>query len=271
MKIGVYADAHFSLNSSIILGSKGTLSGRLSYLINSFGWMYKQFEDRKVDMIVDLGDLTDSYMLRAEEITAITDALSLKKSDIPEYHILGNHERLDEAGVINSVNFIENYHSHKLIKDVTTIGDVTFIPYSKYNDGDFDNNKSKIAFSHIDIFGSDTGGWKLKSGLTPSYLTSVYQLVLNGHIHNGSWVIPKKVMNVGSISGQNFSSKSVYWHPSIAILDTDTLEVELIENPHALRFVQIEAGELSVVINKLSKLESNISYGVQVKVPLVLS
>lgn len=272
MKIGIYADAHFSLNSSIVLGSTNSLSGRLNYLIDSFRWMYEFFKSNNVELIIDLGDLADSYNLRAEEITAISKSLSYNDT-VPEYHILGNHERLDESGTINSINFVNNFSNHRVINQVEQFDiqgkSFTIIPYSKYEDGCFDQyKKTDYAFSHIDIFGADTGGWSLKSGLSPVYLTTKFGLTINGHIHNGSWVIDKKIINLGSISGQNFSSKQIHWNPSVAILDTETGEITLYENPHALIFINVNCNDLSGVINLVKGLKSDRSYAVQVKVPL---
>lgn len=274
MKVGVYADAHFSLNSSVVLGNKNSLDGRLTYLIETFKWMYETFREKSVETIIDLGDLSDSYNLRAEEITAISRALSFNE-DIPEVHILGNHERLSKAGDINSVEFLENIPNHRLIKDVTQekLGGqlVTYIPYAIYEDGCFDSlENTRLAFSHIDIFGADTGGWSLKSGLSPVYLTKHFELVLNGHIHNGSWVIKNKIINIGAISGQNFASKAIHWEPSIAIVDTDTLELELIENPYALRFYSETVDSVSKVMELMNSLDGERNV-IQVKVPLSIS
>ena len=273
-KLGIYADAHFSLNSSVVVGSKNSLSGRLTYLVESFEWMYKLFQQHGVETIIDLGDLADSYNLRAEEITAISKALSANPG-IGEIHILGNHERLSKSGKINSVEFLSNIPDHWLITDVSQEDvcgvDVTFIPYGIYEDGCFDDlKKTSIAFSHIDIFGADTGGWSLKSGLSPDYIAKRFKLTLNGHIHNGSWVIKDKILNVGSISGQNFSSKILNWKPSVVILDTETLNVEFFENPYALNFYTQSFQTVSDVVKFVNGLKGERNV-LQVKVPLSIS
>lgn len=274
MLIGIYADAHFSLNSSILLGSTGSTEGRLDSLIKSFKWMYEKFREAKVNLIVDLGDIADSNILRSEEITAISKALSYNDS-IPEYHLLGNHERLTQDGSINSVNFIDNIKNHKLIKNIITAKDLnlndlsaTFIPYSSYsNDSLKDFPDNDIAFSHIDIFGADTGGWTMKSGIDPIKLSKKYKLVINGHIHKHSWVYKNKIMNLGSISGQNFSSSGKSY---IGILDTETLKIQLIENPYALNFVKKTAKSMKDIIKLLSDFDDGKQYNVQLKVPLDL-
>lgn len=274
MKVGIYADAHFSLNSSIILGQSNSLEGRLEHLVDSFGWMYGLFRDHGVDLIVDLGDLADSYVLRAEEITAISRALSLNPG-IEEVHVLGNHERLDFDGNISSINFVDSFPRQRVVSSVETLDlggrTATLLPYSNGYDDAFVEGlpATDYLFSHIDIFGSNTGLWSLREGVRPTVLANRFGLTVNGHIHNGSWVIPGKVLNLGSISGQNFSSRQIEWNPSVAVLDTETSGVELFANPHALVFVNSSCSTVDKVV-RLSDGITEGTYAVQVRVPVSL-
>lgn len=274
MKIGIYADAHFSLNSSIILGQTNSLEGRLNHLIDSFKWMYELFRDNDVEVTIDLGDLTDSYVVRAEEITAVSKALSFNTT-IPEYHILGNHERLDYRGSISSISFVDSIDNQHVVNDLLhmTLGDksVTLLPYSNgYNDEYIESlDDTDYLFTHLDILGSDTGGWSLTDGIKPNILANKFGLTVNGHIHNGSWVIPNKVLNIGSISGQNFSSKQLEWNPSVMILDTDTNDYQFFENPHALIFVNKSANSIDKVVKLVNDITEG-TYAVQLRVPVSL-
>lgn len=272
MKILLYGDTHFSQSSSVIIGSSSSLEGRLQYLINSFEWMYSKAKEYNVDCIIDLGDLSDSPRLTASEITGITRALKYNQ-DIPEYHLLGNHERQTEDGTINSVNFIDLLPNHHLIKETKQLNnEITFVPYREYVDGDLDDiQRTHYAFSHIDIFGANVGGWALKAGMSPEYLLSKFDIVINGHIHNHSYVVDtplKKIINLGSISGQNFSSKGT---PHIGLLDTETDELSFIDNPHGLSFYNETCNSISDII-KASKAigETGRKVAVQIKVPMNL-
>lgn len=289
MKIGIRGDDHFALNSSIILGNKGSTTGRLDSLINSYKWFYDMFYNKyHVDMTVDLGDLTDNSTLRSEEITAITEAYSYRNDKVPELYILGNHERLSSNGEVNAVNFLKSMNNY----DVSTEPSYRIIdrvlictyPYVFYDKNEEENLKTfvksldsidkksydrKLLFTHNDIYGADLGGWISKGGIDPNYLSKNFDMIFNGHIHNGSWV-KKNLLNLGSLSGQNFSSKFVNWEPSVAVYDTDTNKVKLIENPKALRFLTVTAKTKSDLVKKLSTIDPNINYGVSVKVPLKL-
>lgn len=271
MKILLYGDAHFSLNSSILVGTSNSLDGRLRHLIDSFKWMYGVAKDLKVDKIIDLGDLVDDFRLSAEEITAVTDALTMNNF-VDEIHILGNHERLAEDGTINSVNFVDAIPHHSLIREplFDEENSMTFLPYAYYEDGDLDSfPKTKYAFTHLDIFGSDMGtGLSLKLGMSPAYLSGRYDYVLNGHVHVHSYVMDypdKKIVNLGSISGQNFSSKGT---PHIAVLDTETGALEFIENPKALYFTKGNCETVSDVLHLVNSLDPERDYAIQVNVPM---
>ena len=274
MKVGVYADAHFSLNSSIILGQANSLEGRLNHLVDSFRWMYNLFRENGVELIVDLGDLADSYILRAEEITAISTSLSFNQ-EIPEYHILGNHERLDYDGSISSVNFVDTIQNQFIVGSISYLDlggkSATLLPYSNGYDDELIETlpDTDYLFSHLDILGSDTGGWSLTDGIKPTILANKFGMTINGHIHNGSWVIPKKVLNLGSISGQNFSSRQINWNPSVMILDTETDSYQLFENPYALIFVNKSANTLDKVVKIINEIDSG-TYAVQLRVPVSL-
>ena len=64
-------------------------------------------------------------------------------------------------------------------------------------------------------------------------------LFINGHIHNGS-AISNKIINIGNLTGQNFSEDAFIYHHCIMILDTDTMHYDFYENPYALNFYKID-------------------------------
>lgn len=258
MKIGLYSDPHFSQTSSIIVGRRGDFSGRLDNLIQSFQWMNNFFKDNKVERIVCLGDLTDKPNLTSEEITAMS------KCDIEDHYLLvGNHCRSDKEGRITSLEIYPN-----VINEPRFFGDILFLPY---NHDIIDLSKlekrPRIIFSHNDLKGYDLGsGHILTEGYEIDDILENCDLFINGHLHNGGWVVKNRIMNLGTLSGMNFASCNGQWEPSVAILDTDTLEVSLYENPVAYRFKKAEFSTLPKVKGYLDNLPEG-NYVVQVKVP----
>ena len=264
MKLGLYADPHFSQTSSIIVGKRGSLSGRLNNLVQSFEWMNNLFKDNGVSEIICLGDLADKPVLTSEEISAMSQCnLST------HYILVGNHCRADQSGSINSVNLV----STRIISEPTIIEfdkiKVLFLPYSKepYEL----TEKVDVILSHNDIQGyMFSGNHVCTTGYNLSDILDKCKLFINGHLHNGGWIVKDRAMNLGQLSGMNFSSCGGEWEPSVAILDTDDLSITLYENPVAYRFKKIE-------IDKVTKLKAYLDqltckgYILQVKVPNSIS
>ena len=261
MKIGLYTDAHFSQSSSIILGKKDSFSGRLQNLIESFCWMNETFQKHGVEEIFCLGDLTDKPNLTAEEISA------LGKCNLEGHRlILGNHCRSDKDGNFNSLSIFKNVYKQP---GFLQLGNCSFyiLPYnSTLEDLNALNPKPDVILSHNDIKDFNYGNYLSDVGYELADILANCKLFINGHLHNGEWLVQDRIMNLGSITGVNFASCGGQWDPSIGILDTDTLSVELIENPIAYKFRKVSFNNYPEVKNYLSSLKKQ-NYVLQVKVP----
>lgn len=271
MLLGIYTDAHWTKNSSLLRSSNNELGPRLEMMTESYKWMYETF-GKEVDAIINGGDLTDNTFLSSEEITAISNALSYSKG-VPEYHILGNHERQTESSSFHSLSMLNLLPNMKVIDKPGKMDinpDVAFLPYSHKPDlSTIRELSTKVLFSHITVLGSYlTSVFRATNGVPTDFLDDCFDLVVNGHIHSAQWV-SKKVLNLGVATGVSFGDSYKAHYPSVAILDTDTLKLEIIENPYAIRFIKIETDSISGLTTKLNKLKEG-SYALQVRVPFEL-
>ena len=258
MIIGLYTDTHFSSSSNIITKQDGW-SGRLSNLIKSIEWVNKIFAENNVDRIFCLGDLTDRPILNAEEISA------LGKCDFSKHEfVLGNHCRADKDGNLNTLSLF-----HKVYSSPSYVDDEKSIFVLPYNSNFYDlkslETKPKIILSHNDIYDYNFGDYLSKEGYHIEDILSSCDLFINGHLHNGGWIIKDRIMNLGCLSGINFSSCGGEWNPSVAIIDTDTLSVKLIENPYAYKFRKKTFKNLLEMKTYLDTLDKG--YVVQFKIP----
>lgn len=266
VKIGLYSDPHFSQNSSMLVGRDGKYSKRLTNLIESFKWMNNFFNREGCSEVFCLGDMTDRPDLTAEEITAMSEC------NISDHHlIVGNHCRSDKNGEINSLSmFSAIYYEPKVI----SLGsrNILILPYnstpvdlSSYKDID-------VILSHNDIKGYDFGNHISDEGYSLEDILKSCKLFINGHLHNGGWLVQDRILNLGQLSGMNFSSCGGQWEPSVAILDTEDLSIKFYENPIALRFKKIEMKTLVSLKNYLNSLNPEVGrYVLQVKVPESIS
>ena len=274
MKIGIYTDIHCAITSSILPlhTPNSEYTTRLQMIVSTFKWMYSLFEQQNVDLIVNCGDLFDSYNVRAEEISAMGDALSFG-GKIPEIHILGNHEILDKQRKFNAVALLDNYSHISVISDPMRLSNkLSFLPYC---DADTASEvvpylSNDILFSHIDIRGSYvTPQHALDTGVSPSRLQDNFKRVINGHLHSPQ-TFGECVHNIGASTSLSFSDNSDYI-PRVSILDTRSLKLEYFDNPFAIRFCKLDNATSDSVMKLIESSDNQLCVRVKCKVDEVPS
>lgn len=256
MKIGLYADPHVSQSSGILVGKIGNneFSGRLDNLIKCFDWMRGFFNDQGCKKVICLGDMTDKPVLTAEEISAMSRFVGCSN----DIMIVGNHCRSNKDGSINTLKSTFNaVYSEPAVIDCDGCK-VLLLPYNSTPSDLSEIGHVDVILSHNDIKGYDFGGHISKSGYDLHDIVSNCKLFINGHLHNGGWLVNGKVINLGQLSGMNFSSCGGQWEPSVGILDTETLELTIYENPVAYRFKKLEFNSVSKLKSYLDNLPTKV-------------
>lgn len=261
MKILLYTDVHFSQKSSIvnIMGNK--YHKRLENCIESINWAEKLAVELGCDEIITLGDFFDKPELNAEEITAVKD---IEWVDLPHTFIVGNHESNINNLMWSSTMCLklDNF----TIVDTPTIRELDntqlcLLPYIVEEDrktlNEYFNttNKNRVILSHNDIKGIQYGMITSKEGFSIEDINANCNLFLNGHLHNGTWV-NDKILNVGNLTGQNFTEDAFTYQHCVYVLDTSTLELTKYENPIAMKFYNITISQ-ERDFTKLNKLGNN--------------
>lgn len=265
MKVLVVGDIHWSSYSSIVRSRGRYFSTRLEYLIKSLNWVEQISKEYNCEEEIFLGDFFDKEELSSEEITALSEVEWNKSSRIKHF-IVGNHESGVSSLIYNSTQAL---HKVGVVEDTSYVysldseTEFLFLPYitedNRKSLSEYMRNRVKekrlIVFSHNDIKDFQMGQFVSKIGFSIDDINSHCDLYINGHLHNGGWV-SKKILNLGNLCGQNFSEDAFRYKHHIAILDTNTLEIEFIENPYALNFYKIEINTKKD-ISQLYKLKSN--------------
>lgn len=248
MKIGIIGDIHWSRYSSILRLRGEKYSYRLENCIKSINWAEQVTSD--CSFVVYLGDFFDTSELNAEEITAVKD---IQWNTQEHIFLVGNHEM--------GLNDLSYSSSHlfdyiDIDKGATVIDtpvkyewsncNVHFLPYileeqrKPFNEYvSKEENKRTIVFSHNDIAGLQLGKYVSKSGFEIEDIQNNCDRFINGHLHNGGEVA-EGIINIGNLTGQNFSEDAFKYKHKIAILDTATMDIEYFENPFALNFYKID-------------------------------
>lgn len=246
MKIGVIGDVHWSKYSSILRLRGNKYSKRLGNCIASINWAEQLLYNRGVDHIVYLGDFFDKSSLDAEELTALKELIFC---NVPHYLLIGNHEMgLNDLSV--SSGHVFNLNNFEVIDKITRIDDMLFIPYILNNNTDYDSllEKASIIFSHNDLKDVQMGNYKSTQGFSIKAIQDHCELFINGHLHNGMEVA-HNVINLGNLTGQNFSEDATKYSHRILIVDTDTRKLEYIENPYAFNFYKLNQPVLALKNN----------------------
>ena len=117
--------------------------------------------------------------------------------------------------------------------------------------------ENKIIFSHNDIAGIQMGQFVSTTGFSIEEIEENCSLFINGHLHNDT-DIGKKIINVGNITGQNFSEDAFAHNHKAIILDTDEKSLTPIVNPHAMNFYKLDLTDLRPIIDDV-KIQNTLS------------
>lgn len=269
MRLLIYADPHWSSYSSIVRSRGEKYSTRLENLIKTVNWVELEAQRQNCDGIICLGDFFDKSELNSEEISALQE---IKWSNIRHYMIVGNHEMgrsnlelssahlfalIPQCGVID-FPYVINESNNTSLMFLPYVLEKDRKPLKEYFDG-IEPCNNKIIFSHNDISGIQMGKFISTTGFSIEEIEENCNLFINGHLHNGA-EIGSNIINVGNITGQNFSEDAFIYDHKAYILDTDEKSIIPIVNPHAMNFYKLDLTDLRPVIddkeiqNKLSSL-----------------
>lgn len=273
-KILLFTDPHFCSYSSILQDRGETYSVRLENQLQTMNWIVEIAKENQCEEVFCLGDFFDKPELSAEEISALSE---INFEDLNVHFIVGNHEmgrgdlEFSSAHMFLLKSGCEVYNSAAILGIGNTL--IHLLPYQleinrKQSIMDYfpktipyENFKYSILLTHNDIRGINLGHFITKDGFDKEDLDCNFDLVVNGHLHNQQWVT-SKILNLGNITGQNFSEDGFKFPHQVMILDCDTLEYELIKNPYAIYFYKLDFTGENDNIDYINKLSARVQNGV---------
>jgi DNA repair exonuclease SbcCD nuclease subunit len=263
MKILLFTDLHMCPRASIISKWGTKYSARLENCIATVSWLERLAEEKNCDYIMNLGDFFDRPDLTSDTITACND---IEWSNIMHYSIVGNHDASTSSLLFNSVNsFLSENHKIITEPEMLELDDcyICFLPYIVECDRkplneyfkNLDPNKPRVILSHNDIRGIQMGPIVSKTGFSIEEIEATCDRFFNGHLHAGQ-KLTSKVINVGNVTGVNFSEQALEYSHNVVILDTKDLSFTYVENPHAYNFYKLNI-ESESDLYCLDKLKNN--------------
>ena len=266
MKALICGDVHWSKFSSIVRMVEDKMSYRLKNLIESVNFVERTAEQNDCDMIIYLGDFFDDVSLSAMELSALSE---VQWSTIPKYFLVGNHEIEHSEYIYSTVdvfkgrNSIFNVVSSPTVMSVDDFSKFYFMPYTNepYDDKLIDLKNNIIGkiylFSHNDISGIQYGNYVSTFGFNLDTLRDSCCMCFNGHLHNASRY--DNVINVGNLTGQNFSEDASKYPHGVYLLNTETSTYRFIENDCAMKFYSLDLSNCSEdeIVHTLKTLPKN--------------
>lgn len=271
MRILIFTDNHFSEKSSIVTKYGTNFTIRLENQIRSLNWVERTAHDKECDFVICLGDFFDHAHLTDQELTALDQ---IQWNSLDHYFLVGNHESEENDLQYSSTMALAGLHryivSEPIIKQIDTNTELAFLPYIVESNRRaitdyFEpmNKKTRILLSHNDLLGIQMGPIVSRTGFSVDELESIASIVFNGHLHNGQ-AITDKIINLGNLTGANFSEDALRYSHRVVILDTETLEYEYIENPFAFNFYKLDINE-TADIAMLTNLKQNAVVSIKCK------
>lgn len=268
MKILVFTDNHFREHASIINTYGERFSTRIENQLESLYWVRDTAIATDCSVVICAGDFFDRPNLTDNEITAISQfTWQDGKHDLDYRFLVGNHESSHNDLSSSSAAILENREAGRVvISQPTTVDygkfELCYLPYITERDRkpveDYfgpKTDKPRIIISHNDISGIQMGVVVSTIGFAIDELEANADLVINGHLHNGTQV-SKKVINLGNLTGKDFGEDAGKHPHRAVIIDTDNLSLSYVENPHAFNFYKLDIMS-EAEIARLSKLKNN--------------
>jgi DNA repair exonuclease SbcCD nuclease subunit len=193
-------------------------------------WIVELVEERKPDIVVNLGDTFHDHAVLRSEILGLFrkhfDAIIRLGSDYR--YVLGNHDFFkpdsSKYHALQSFKGIQGF----TVYDEPSIGDeIGFVPYIP-NPEDFPLQCSPITFVHQTFTGAHYGGGYMAPDTEVDFNDVKADLIISGHIHVQQW-LGDKVFYPGTPYAQ--SADDVDQDKGVFMLDTATKAMEFISSP----------------------------------------
>lgn len=240
MKIALITDQHF--------GIKGDVTYMLDYQEKFYrNVFFPLLKERKISTIINLGDLFDrrkyinfNTLQRTKDMFLDIVGNKYDNTDYKMYLIAGNHDVFHKSSnEVNSLNLLLKEYPNITVVDNECLilnDNLILVPWinaENYNTimKTITTTKAKVLFGHLELVGFDMyKGTKNEHGMNPDIFNEKFDRVFSGHFHTKS--------NVGGIhylgAPMEFTFADCDDPRGFHIFDTETQELEFIQNPYTL-------------------------------------
>jgi DNA repair exonuclease SbcCD nuclease subunit len=212
----------------LFIGDMHLRINKFSLATQFLTWVNKFITEQKPDLVVNLGDATDTHaVIRSEVLNELTNHIyHVIDQGIPYVYLVGNHDQYTpKDSKYHSLLPFKDRIDNLFIVDVPQdLFGMTFVPYLA--DGkDFPTTTQSICVAHQTFLGADYGPINAKEGVDADTISA--DIIVSGHIHKKHNL--GKVVYVGSPYSQDASDANQI--KGISTLDTDTFKFSFTSTP----------------------------------------
>jgi DNA repair exonuclease SbcCD nuclease subunit len=219
-------------------------------------WIKNICLEKSINTIIQLGDVFHNReMVHVPTINCAHDFFE-KLSDYQIHIVVGNHDALyNNTSDVNSLKLLKNWPNITLHEKVGVLDNMCFCGWGTKLEDIPDT--SDVVFGHFDIKGFEMNAYKISEhGFTASNLMEKCKMLFSGHYHKPQmrFYDKKPLIYSGSAYqlnwGESGEKKYVY------ILDSESLQFEMIENTISPKFVKIkDASQTDEIKNNFVSIE----------------
>jgi DNA repair exonuclease SbcCD nuclease subunit len=239
MKIAILTDTHWGARNDDL----NVYQNMREFFEESF---FPVLKNKNIKHIIHMGDVFDRRKFLNTQIVDLVKKDILDNMKQYETHIItGNHDCYFTSQNLSNASIVLREYDNLKFYDETQVVDIDgfkslFIPWinrSNYNDTMklIEKTKEKIAFGHLEIAGFEFHTGSICNHGISAKIFDKFDKVYSGHFHKKS--TSGRITYLGSPYQTTWieASEAKGFH----IFDTETLEMEFIENPNRL-FVVID-------------------------------
>ncbi len=244
-KVCLISDTHLGVKKS----NEIFLNSQVNFMRDEF---IPYLTDNRINDIYILGDLFDNR--NHINIKTLKVSFELFENDLKPFNVsilLGNHDIYYNTNIqTHSLKWLEKFKNITLIEEIQEIDvhglKVLAVPWlvnTKIFNDYLSNNviEAKVCFGHFQTAGFLFSKHTLsETGMDGGVLFNNFKITFTGHFHTRSK--QKKNGNVVQYLGSPYhlTRNDTGDEKGFTILDTETLEYEMIDNKHCLRYISLD-------------------------------
>jgi DNA repair exonuclease SbcCD nuclease subunit len=223
-------DKDWRMGKILFIGDPHIRHTHLSESLELLRWIESVADERRPDLIVNLGDTFDTHaVVRAEVLSLVNSHVRrIVQMKIPLVMLLGNHDMWKpNCNKYHALEVFKSVNGVTVVDEITVADGITYVPYLP-NIRDWPSIDTSIAVTHNTFVGADYGFSKCADdGVSPDKVHN--DLVVSGHIHKRQSLKEGSIIYPGTPT--SLTASDANQTKGLMLLDSASLSIEYVQSP----------------------------------------